>query len=167
MLKIGFIFCFAVLFMTACRPKIEEVPPKTTQEMHELQTKIYDVQNVKLVMKSILITLQEEGYVMKNVALDLGFISASKEIELEDGSESFFATVMRGGQARWMKSELTEATITTTAIGPTVRVRAHFQVKKIDNRGVIQAREPISDAAFYEQFFDRVQKCLLTEEHST
>lgn len=109
-------------------------------------------------MKSLLDVLQDDGYVVKNVALDLGFISANKEMDIEEGSERFFAQATRGNQARWVKNELIEATVNVSEFGPVTRVRTNFQRKVFDNQGAVVTVEQIIDELFYQEFFVKVDK---------
>lgn len=158
MSKLLLIFFAAVLFMPACQRQGDEKPPKTQLEIRQFQTRNFDTKDVRLVMKSLLNVLQDDGYVVKNVALDLGFISANKEEDVEDGSERFFARATRGGQARWVKNELIEATLNVTEFGDTTRVRTNFQRKVFDNQGVVVTIQQITDEQFYQEFFTKVDK---------
>ena len=153
-----FVFCAALLCVTACRPTKDEKPPKTQLEIRQFQTRSFDTQDVRLVMKSLLNVLQDDGYVVKNVALDLGFISANKEMDVEEGSERFFAQATSGAQARWVKNELIEATLNVTEFGTHTRVRTNFQRKVFDNRGAVVTVEQIIDEQFYQDFFTKVDK---------
>src|SRR5262245_41102846 len=139
----------AVLFIllaglvVGCRPADPEKPEKTQLEIRQLQTRTYDVEDLRLVMKSILNVLQDDGYIVKNVALDLGFLSANKEMDIEDHRNRLWAQIGRPKDARWDKNELIEATVNVSEFGKQMRVRANFQEKKFDNRGAVSTVKPI------------------------
>ena len=73
----------------------EPEPEKTQLEIRQIQTRNYDVEDLRLVMKSILNVLQDDGYIVKNVALDLGFLSANKEMDIEDHRNRLWAQSVR------------------------------------------------------------------------
>ena len=62
--------------------------PKTQLEIREYQTREYDTKDVKMVMKSLLNVLQDDGFIVKNASVDLGLISATKEINVENKTRS-------------------------------------------------------------------------------
>lgn len=56
--------------------------PQTQLQTRQYQTREYDTNDVKLIMKAVLNTLQDDGFVVKNAVVDLGLISAQKDIDL-------------------------------------------------------------------------------------
>jgi hypothetical protein len=57
-------------------------PPKTQLEVRQFQTRNFDTTDTKLVLKTLLNVLQDEGYQVKHASVDLGVISATKETDL-------------------------------------------------------------------------------------
>ncbi len=140
-------------------------------------------------MKSILDVLQDDGYMVKNVDANLGFLSAVKETEcyginqprFEHMSEFDvgFGLSMGGGgfgmNQRFPPSrraparpahECIEATVNVSQFGESVRVRASFQQKIYDtNESVIRIHK-ITDPEFYQNFFIKVDKGIFIQTQS-
>jgi len=117
------------------------------------------------VIKSILNVLQEDGYVVKNVSVELGYVSATREQDIEDKSDSFWGLFSKAGDARWLKNESIDATISLFELNEGIRARTHFQKKTVDNMGVMIDSKPIVEEGFYADFFDRVQKGIWVQEN--
>lgn len=82
-------------------------PPPQTQLQTRPQTREYDTNDVKLVMKAVLNTLQDDGFTIKNAVVDLGLISATKEIDLgrtsrgsTSGNDDFWQLLFRAASGR-------------------------------------------------------------------
>ena len=66
-----------------CAPNI---PPARTQlEVRAFQTYTFDTADSKLVMKAMFNALQDEGYVVRNAVIELGLITATREVDLAPG----------------------------------------------------------------------------------
>ena len=64
----------ALVLTTSCTiiNQAQQKPtPKTQLQTREFQTREYDTNDTKLVMKAVLNTLQDEGFVVKNAVVDL------------------------------------------------------------------------------------------------
>src|SRR5262249_25267678 len=94
-----------LLCCVGCAPTKKPEPEKTQLEIREFQTRTFDVDDHRLVMKSVLNVLQDENFIVKNVALDLGFLTATKEIDVENASTRFWAQFIRASDARWEKHQ--------------------------------------------------------------
>jgi hypothetical protein len=152
--------------ITSCAPRQPEPPPKTQLEIREFQTRTFSTENVRLVMKSMLNVLQDEGYIVKNVALDLGFLTAAKEEDIEHSSDRFWMGLAAGKDARWIKHKIIEATCNVTEFGNQTRVRVNFQQKIMDNHAAIVTIKQITDEHFYQDFFSKVDKGIFIQEQN-
>ena len=158
-------------------------PSKTQLEVREFQTRTFDTQDGKLVMKAMLNVLQDDGYVVKNAVVDLGLITAAKESDLSPGrsggTDSGFFDVFSGGtvifgggnvamgtihQPRFQKTETVDFTGNVSEFGQQTKVRVSFQRKILDNRGDVMGVHPIDDADFYQDFFSRMDKGLFLQK---
>lgn len=154
-------------------------PQKTQLEVREYQTRTFDTPDTKLVMKAMLNVLQDDGYVVKNAVVDLGLITAAKEIDIAPGRSGpsggdifggLGGTVIFGGRGgvvvgpqappTYSKTEVRDFTGNISEFGKQTKVRVSFQRKVLDNRGDVVEVEPIGDAAFYQDFFSRMDKSL-------
>ncbi|MCB0319405.1 MAG: hypothetical protein KDD60_00685 [Bdellovibrionales bacterium] len=150
-------------FFVNCVQKPVE-PQKTQLQIRQFQTRSYNSRDTKQVMKAVLNALQDEGYLVKSADKDLGFISASKEVDVESGGERFFATLFAGANARFKKSSQMEASANISEFGKETRVRMIFQTKVVDNFGSPVSAAQIEDEAFYQNFFAKVDKSLFIEK---
>ncbi len=157
-------YFFCVLLTSACGPNQKVEPEKTQLEIREIQTRTFDTSNFKLVMKSVLNVLQDENFTVKNVAMDLGFLTATKESDVEDSNDRFWAKMQRAESARWPKHEVVEATVNVSEFGKSIRVRVNFQAKVMDNRAAIISVKQMTDEKFYQEFFTKVSKGIFIQQ---
>ena len=136
---------------------------KTQLQIREFQTRSYDTTDFRMVMKAVMNALQDQDFIIKQAELELGFITAQKELDVENATESFLATffaALGGGKAIYKKNSITEASANISEHGDQVRVRVNFQRKLIDNRGIVIKIEQIEDQEFYQEFFSKVAKSI-------
>lgn len=73
--------------MGACStPTTTTRPQKTALEVREMQTRAYETTDTRMVMKSVLNVLQDEGFIVRNADVDLGLITAEKQVETNTAS---------------------------------------------------------------------------------
>jgi len=65
-----------VFFFNACSTTTN--PPKTQLQVREYQTRYFEVNDKNIIMKAIVNTLLDDGYIIKNVNNELGIITAEK-----------------------------------------------------------------------------------------
>lgn len=171
-----------------------EVEP-TQLEIREFQTRTFEVDDYAGVMKSILDVLQDDGYMVKNVSADLGFLSAVKEVGFNQpywaggrpnrnpditlasdmGIGFGFSTgrglglgvsQRMGRERRYATHQCIESTVNVTKFGQKVRVRASFQCKVYDNFDSVMQVKQITDEEFYQNFFAKVDKGIFIQAQS-
>lgn len=169
----------------ACTPPLPPKPPRTQLEIRQDQTRDYDTADTRLVMKALLNVLQDDGFIVKNAVVELGLITASKELDVEPagGNGSFFSGLSfgggigRGSGFGWgfgpelghsddgprSKNTIIEASANVSELGRRSRVRINFQRKTVDNRGGALEVRQIEDAEFYRDFFMKVDKGLFLQ----
>lgn len=156
--------CLAI-GLTSCVRSIPEVP-LTQLQTREIQTREFDTNDTKLVMKSMMHVLQDDGYVIKNAVLDLGLLSAEKNADIEKKGEAFAARLLEGVNARWKKQEILEASANVSEFGNRTRVRINFQRKTMDNFGCPNDVQTILDEYVYQQFFNKVRNSLFIQQEN-
>ncbi len=72
--------------IAGCSSGSTAIPRKTALEIREMQTRTFETADLKMVMKSVLNVLQDEGYIVKNANMDLGLITADKQVETSSQS---------------------------------------------------------------------------------
>lgn len=148
--------------------------PQTQLQTREFQTREFDTNDVKLVMKAMLNVLQDDGFVVKNAVMDLGLLTATKEIQITDRSAStqYWGNALdivfdtRGSSSRnrttqdtrYNKFKQVEVSVNVSELGRRCKVRANFQAKILDNTGNPVEVSPINDPKFYQDFFSKVDK---------
>lgn len=70
-----------LLFVNQCFAK--SVAKKNYAEIREIQTRVFETTNKFMVMKSVINTLQDNGFVVQNIEDSVGYIRAKKEVKLK------------------------------------------------------------------------------------
>ncbi len=175
----------AALILTSCTivTQNQQATPQTQLQVRSYQTREFDTNDVKLVMKAVLNTLQDEGFVVKNAVIDLGLITATKELQLTGGSSSnssdywaeVFGKLFRSSgstsgssnsksEVRFNKFKIIEASVNVSELGTRCKVRANFLAKVLDNAGNPSEVYAVDDQRFYQDFFAKVDKGVFIEK---
>ncbi len=156
----------AALFLTSCLgPSSPREPQRSQLEIRQMQTHVFDVSDFHLVMKAMLNVLQDEGYVVKNIQTDIGFLTAQKEVDVEaKGLRFWFSTYGTADHPRWDKTSVIDVTANVTEMDHRTKVRVNFQVKRLDNYGSVVSVFPIKDPNYYQDFFAKVSKSIFIQE---
>ena len=150
-----------VLFAGCHKPEVA----LTQLQVRQMQTRSYDVRDQRKAVKAILNVLQDEAFIPQDVNLELGFVHAVRELDIEDGSERFWAKFWYGrADATWKKHSIIECAANVTELSQGMRVRINFQLKVLNNKGEVLSVEPIADPRFYQDFFARVDKSMFLEQ---
>lgn len=139
-------------------------PEKTQLQIREFQTRMYDTNDTKMIMKAMLNVLQDDGFIVKNAVMDLGLLSAEKTVDIENKGEAFLAAFFLGAQATWKKASVIECTANVSEYGNQTRVRVNFQVKVLDNKGGIREVKQIEEEKYYQDFFSKVDKGIFIQK---
>jgi hypothetical protein len=166
----------AIALLTSCTiiNQDRRPTPKSQTQVREIQTREFDTNNVNLVMKAVLNTLQDEGFVVKNAVMEIGLITAVKELQISgdaskgndfwsDMFEQLFRNSSRSRQSdtreqRYDKFKVVEVSVNVTEYGRRCKVRANFQAKVLDNQGDPSEIYTVDDPKFYQDFFSKVDK---------
>jgi hypothetical protein len=148
------------MFATACA---SAPPPKSQLQIREYQTHTFDTQDQKQVLKACLNTLQDEGYIVKNAVPDLGLLTATKQVDVENKTATVLLALFGGYNTRYAKNSETEVTVNVSDYGKQVKVRANFSLKVIDNKGGVVDVKQIQQQEYYQDFFSRLDKALFLE----
>jgi len=96
-MKAWILICAAALTLAGCGSSTKVAPPqKTALEIREMQTRSFTTTDQKMVMKSLLNVLQDEGFMVKNANTELGLLTAEKDVQ-EGGSSSSTGTTGSSG----------------------------------------------------------------------
>ncbi len=89
-MKAWILICAGALTLAAgCGSSTKVAPPqKTALEVREMQTRSFATTDQKMVMKSLLNVLQDEGFIVKNANTELGLLTAEKDVQEGGGSST-------------------------------------------------------------------------------
>lgn len=138
-------------------------PAKTQLEVRQIQTRSYQNRNMKQVMKAVINTLQDDGYIIRNADRELGFVTATKDVEVGGAGGAFAVQLFGGPQPRFDRAATFEASVNITEFGEETKVRAVFQRRVVDNFGAPSSVVQIDDPRFYQDFFFKTDKSLFIE----
>lgn len=161
-----FIFASSLFCLGGCVQRNSAEIPLTQLQVREIQTREFDTKDSKLVTKSMMNVLQDDGFILKNVVSDLGLISAEKSLDIEKDGDAFRARMIWGREATWAKQEIVAASANVSEFGNKVRVRVTFQSQKIDNFGRSITTTTILDSSFYQEFFEKVGKGIFIQQEN-
>ena len=137
---------------------------KSQLQIREFQTRTYDTNDTKMVMKAMLNVLQDDGYIVKNAVVDMGLLSAEKSVDVQNNGEAFMLLLFGGQNAVYKKASIIECSANVSEYGKECRVRVNFQVKIMDNKGGIMKIEQINDEKYYQDFFAKVDKGIFIQK---
>jgi PBP1b-binding outer membrane lipoprotein LpoB len=153
------------LLISGCAPRVVE-QPMTQLQVRDIQSREFNTCDTKLVMKSMMNVLQDEGFIIKNAVFELGLLNAEKNINVENKTKAFMAAMCNGVNARWEKQQILEASANISEYGDKTRVRMNFQAKTLDNFGCPQDVQTILDGQYYRDFFEKVSKGIFLQQAS-
>ena len=149
--------------LAACTPATKQ-PLKTQLEVREFQTRTFDTAKTDEVLSAVVEAFQDQGFMVKNVVPQVGLVSATREVDVENEGQAAFQVFFLGQNARWAKNALIEATANVKTQGSRTKVRANFQEKVMNNRGATDKVNTIEDPKFYQDFFDKIGKSIFIEK---
>ncbi len=166
MKKTKLIICFTIIsctFLSGCALKGSDNEVMTQLQVREIQTREMDTSDTKLVMKSMMNVLQDEGFIIKNAVLDLGLLSAEKHIDIENTPLAMLMLAFNA-HATWEKQQILEASANLSEFGDKTRIRINFQMKTLNNFGQVRNVVTVTDPEYYLRFFEKVSKGVFIQE---
>ena len=77
--------------ITASKVKNKNKEPEKSQlEIREIQTRTYDTSDSKMVLKTMLNVLQDDGFIITEGNVELGLLSATKELDVQTEGAVFW-----------------------------------------------------------------------------
>ena len=156
MVVVLFVLMLILTGCTSAQPRVQ----RSQLQIRQFQTRAYDTRDVKMIMKAVMNTLQDDGFIIKQANVDLGLLTAQKEVDVENSNEAFVSVLLSGSKARYKKNSIIEASANISGFGARTRVRINFQMKVMDNKGGVMKVRQVDDAKFYQDFFSKVDKAV-------
>lgn len=154
----------------AKKHQTEEIITTMTQlQKRQFQTRTYKSTDKVIVMKGILNTLQDEGYIVYNVNSLLGFIYGVKDFDTTDPnvdiSKEFGLTKSRLNYNGVTVATL-EVTVNVTDYGEDLKVRTNFKRKLLNQYGNAQFIDDIDEEEFYTEFYEKADKAIQLQKQT-
>lgn len=139
-------------------------PPQPSQmEMRSFQTREYDTNDTKLVIKAVLNTLQDMGFIVNTADPNIGLLTASKWTNVEHSKKEIKEAKKK--ELAISKSIVLDCTANISEFGKKQsRVRVNFQQRVLDTNGATMQASPITEAKFYQTFFSQVDKGIFLQQ---
>ncbi len=170
---LALICLFVIAALSGCQMQPPK-PPLTQLQLRQLQSRSYENRDFITAMRAVINALLDEGFIIKNADKDLGFIQATKDLEISGGGGP--AVDIFGGfggvgvwgnpQQRWRNSSQIDCSGTLTKVGSSTNVRLIFQRKTLDNFGVPMGISLIEDPEYYQNVFVKIDKSLFLEREN-
>jgi hypothetical protein len=143
-------------------------PPLTQLQLRQLQSRSYENRDPITSMRAVINALLDEGFIIKNADKDLGFVQATKDVNIAGGGQVFadFGGMFGNTQTRWRNSSVIDCSGTLTTVGQATNVRLIFQKKVLDNFGVPMNINLIEEPGFYQNIFSKIDKSLFLEREN-
>lgn len=148
--------------LTACTQSTQK-DLKTQLQIREYQTRTFNTSQTNEVLTAVVEAFQDQGFMVKNVVPQVGLVSATKEVDVEDSGHAAFQIFFFGQNARWSKNAIIEATANVKTQGKKTRIRTTFQEKILNNQGGMDSVRTLEDPKFYQDFFDKIGKSIFIE----
>lgn len=162
--------CLLLLAACVSAPKPEDM--RTTAfdlAERELQTRIFDTDDEKLVLDSCSAVLQDLGFLIDESEQQLGLLVGSKmrsAINPAEVTVSFILAALSRTSPIYSERQLMRISLVTTPLsgertGTSVRVT--FQRIVYNNEGGVFKLETLGTPEIYQEFFDKLSKALFLE----
>lgn len=162
-LVIIFIFCLALPVCAKKRQQEDIITPMAQLEKREYQTRTFATTDKTMVMKAILNTLQDDGFIVYNANPLLGFIYGSKDFDMSDSevdiSKEFGLSKSRLN-LNGIKVATIDVSVNVTQYSDNMRVRVNFKRKLLNTYGNAQFIDDVSEEEFYTDFYKKVDQSL-------
>ncbi len=153
-----FILGVSLLFMMGCA----STPPQPTlspMQIRQMSTKEFNG-NYKQVMKSTIVVLQDQGYIIQNTDFNTGLIFAEKDVEKEATSQEAWDRILIGHAAKVTKGAKIKVTATVDERSSVVS-EVRFNAQQVDIKGntfgdSMGSPVAIQDPIVYKSLFDQI-----------
>jgi hypothetical protein len=141
-------------------------PPTSPLQLREAQSRTYSSCDRKLVMRAVLATLQDEGFVVRGADAELGLVTASKEsarpVSAGQRVLGWYTRMLTYGlvSGPTSRSALLEATANVSEFGAETRVRISFQLKILEGPEGLKESTTVTDPVAYQEFLAKLDKAL-------
>lgn len=165
---LALILCFGVPTFAKKRQEEDIITPMAQLVKREYQTRTYEIGEKISVMKAILNTLQDNGFIVTNANPLLGFIYGVKDFDTSD-DEVDISKEFGLSKSRLNLNGIKVATIEVSANlteypDKTLKVRVNFKRKLLNTYGNAQFIDDVEEEEFYQEFYKKVDQALFLQK---
>jgi hypothetical protein len=160
------------LALAACHYKIPKnalaLSPESLKD-RQLQTRIFETDDEKMLLTASAAVLQDSGYTIEESEVSCGVIVSARDRDVTETGQvvgSIVLGVCLGAPVPWDVKQRVEASLVTKPIDDKrIAVRITFQHVIWNNHNQVSKREQINDPEIYEEFFAKLSKSLFLTAH--
>ena len=168
----GVIVIFLSFSLIACRHRIPKdalaLSPESLRD-RQLQTRIFETNDEKMLLTASAAVLQDLGYTIEESEISCGVIVISRDRDVTNPGQvvgSIVLGVCLGAPVPWDKRQRVEASLVTKPIdGQRIAVRVTFQHVVWNNQNQVSKCEQINDPQIYQEFFAKLSKSIFLTAH--
>ena len=155
-----------LVVMAACVEQPPPEPPKISQlQARQLQTREFRNETLRSGMKAVAAALQDEGFSIDLVNVDLGLLKATRQLTDEDTEKKNFQILWYGEPKEYRAIRQWDATVTIQDLEQSLKVRVSVVEKTINNKGGVTSSQPVVDPTFYQAIFSKVDKSVFLQKN--
>lgn len=156
------------LILGGCTNNLKPPEPKQMSQLEwrTLQTKSFETSNNLSVMKALIASLQDEGFIIESTDSQLGLISAVKEITETDEKDKAFQEFWVGKATGYQTSKRITASCTVATIGKETKVRVNLTAKGMTESGGSLWSQPIDNPEVYQNIFSKIDKSIFLQKEN-
>ena len=169
---ISIIMFFLGFSLVACQPRIPKdalALSPTSLKDRQLQTRIFETNDEKMLLTASAALLQDSGYTIEESEVSCGVIVSTRDRDVTETGEvvgSIALGICLGAPVPYDTRQKVEASLVTKPIdGNRIAVRITFQHIVWNDQGGISKREQINDPEIYEEFFAKLSKSVFLTAH--
>jgi hypothetical protein len=135
----------------------------------QLQTRIFETDDEKMLLTASAAVLQDSGYTIEESEISCGVIVSSRERDVTDPRQvvgSIALGICLGAPVPWDKRQRVKASLVTKPIDDQrIAVRITFQHVVWNNQNQVSKCEQINDPQIYQEFFAKLSKSIFLTAH--
>ena len=155
--------------------KQEGESKKSTVSLRSLQVRRFDTLDERRLLLASTQTLQDLGFTITESSLEAGVLVGSKKRDAVERDQVagqivimvIFAALGSRYDPVWDKEQTIIVTLVTTPVenSKQIETRVSFDRRLTNNYGKLWRSEVITEAAIYQEFFDKLSKSTFLEAH--
>ena len=169
---VSIVMVFLTFSLVACQQKIPKdalALSPTSLKDRQLQTRIFETNDEKMLLTASAAVLQDSGYTIEESEVSCGVIVSTRDRDVTETGEvvlSITTGVCLGAPVPYDTRQKVVASLVTKPIdGRRIAVRITFQHIVWNDRNQISKREQINDPEIYQEFFAKLSKSVFLTAH--